>query len=488
MGVSLMLVVISDLHFVDGTAGDHNVSCDAFLIWMDDVLTLAEDKKAKTLDFLFLGDIFDLIRTAKWFDVPLADRPWGDPDINEHPTTLTNACRAKALEILEAIATETKSHLEVLRGEHSGGRHRVAERLKALTDGETTVRRLYVPGNHDRLYVVDSAIRKRVDELLGLTPGPITDSPSDHLYASEAHGVVARHGHEFDVWNFEGYGRSKQSGQYDPLDYQRVPIGDVITTELVVRLPMEVRDRLRAAGVRANIVDGVYARLQNIENVRPTTAAIPWIWYEAGAMSGSGHVPGTATPWSDTERDAVVTIVQEAAGAVGHDFMSLPFVRRWIREHDVWGFGWDEADKLQAIHRLLRAGFGIRGLSKFLEMAEFVQRLTGHEDDPQRGAAFNEPLLASADHHYVVCGHTHQFEQVALKVVNGHEKLYLNSGTWRPRFFLADNKRDFVEWKEMTYLVFFAQDEDLSGFENPPRSKGRSMLTWTGTMLKRGRP
>ena len=29
-----MLVVISDLHLVDGTAGNHNVSGKAFAIWM----------------------------------------------------------------------------------------------------------------------------------------------------------------------------------------------------------------------------------------------------------------------------------------------------------------------------------------------------------------------------------------------------------------------------------------------------------------------
>ncbi len=474
-----MLVVISDLHFVDGTAGAHNVVCDAFLGWMDDVLSIAEAKKAKSLDFLFLGDIFDLIRTEKWFEVPVEARPWGDAAINDDPTKLAEACREKALEILEAIASQVAAHLEVLTGRHPACAPRIASLEAAMG---RRVRRLYLPGNHDRLYSVDERIRARTKELLDLWDGPVPEL-SEHLYQGLDHGLIARHGHEFDVWNFEGYVRDQEAYVFDARAYQKCPIGDPITTELVVKLPRRVRELLKGR-VRPEVAEGVYAHLQNIENVRPVTAAIPWIWHEAGALGELDLAPGTDDEWQDDEREHVIDAVSEAAATVGREFMSLPFVERWVKERDKWG--WDEADELQALSGLLKLGVGMRELSGLMKTYDGFRRFAGKHTDPQREGAFGEPGLATTEYHYVVYGHTHEYEQAALRVVEGHEKIYVNSGTWRPRFFLADNREDFVEWKEMTYLVFFTPEEDLGGYEG--HYKGHSMLTWTGSMVKRRRP
>ncbi len=41
-----MLIVVSDLHFVDGTAGEHNLPVGAFRdVFLEDVKALAKDKK-----------------------------------------------------------------------------------------------------------------------------------------------------------------------------------------------------------------------------------------------------------------------------------------------------------------------------------------------------------------------------------------------------------------------------------------------------------
>ncbi|MCC7537511.1 MAG: hypothetical protein IT379_14905 [Deltaproteobacteria bacterium] len=475
-----MLVVISDLHFVDGTAGDHNVACDAFTILMEDVLPVAKDKGAKTLDFLFLGDIFDLIRTESWLedDVPLAHRPWGDPDINAHPEQLGEPCLKVARAILDDIGVKAGEQLAVLRGEHAS----VKEAFEKLGK---PVRRLYVPGNHDRLYLLDPAIRAKVDALLGLTALRPAELANEHVYRSPAHGVVARHGHEFDSWNFEGFGKGGAQYAFTPTDYLRVPIGDVITTELVVRLPREVKKRLEGVipSINPAVIAGVYARLQNIENVRPVTAAIPWIWHQAGAIGRSASAPGGAV-WQGNEKAQVIEAVKAAAAQISSEFMAIPFVERWIDQHDKWGI--DEADKLQGLTGLLKLGLGLRELSGLLKTYDAFQRIADRHADPQQRAAFDEPDLAGNDCHYAVYGHTHEFEQTALRVdETGHEKLYLNSGTWRPRFFLADDRKSFVEWKEMTYLVFFTKDEDQGGIGGP--QKGHSFHTWTGTMLKRKR-
>lgn len=62
-----MLVFISDLHFVDETAGKHNIPTSAFENFLTNVEVRADKAKAKELKIAFLGDIFDILRTEEWF-------------------------------------------------------------------------------------------------------------------------------------------------------------------------------------------------------------------------------------------------------------------------------------------------------------------------------------------------------------------------------------------------------------------------------------
>ena len=82
-----MLVAISDIHFVDGTAGEHNLPFSAFdNVFLLDVCALASEKEAKEVKVLLLGDIVDLIRSTKWFDLKPEDRPWGKRGLSDIPT------------------------------------------------------------------------------------------------------------------------------------------------------------------------------------------------------------------------------------------------------------------------------------------------------------------------------------------------------------------------------------------------------------------
>ena len=58
-----MLVVLSDLHLADGTAGKHNLSHQAFEeILLSNVATAARKNEALDLRLVLDGDIIDLIR------------------------------------------------------------------------------------------------------------------------------------------------------------------------------------------------------------------------------------------------------------------------------------------------------------------------------------------------------------------------------------------------------------------------------------------
>lgn len=461
-----MLVVISDLHLVDKTAGDHNVSGKAYKMWSEEIIALAIEQKVKKIDFLYLGDIIDLIRTEYWLNVPLAERPWGDPAVNEDPGTISDASKKHTLAILDKIEKETQEQLGVL-----SGRGWDKEQKDQLHKAGITVRRAYIPGNHDRPYCVIPEVKAKVDALLGVTgflPGQ-----SLHLLASPEYGVVARHGHEFDVWNYEGYAANHQY-QFSDTDYQKVPIGDPITTEVAAKVPGAVRKNLLAAGFSQADADRIYVHLQDIENVRPLHAAFQWVYYQADQL-------GQGTSWTPAQNERATAIVREALTQIFEEFMDLPFVKAWIKKHDAWTTWPDEADKLQLIQGALRFKVPFK-------VIEFFAKFMVEGDSEQRTGAIGEPLLQdpATNLHYAVYGHTHQYDQLALQVLNGYEKIYFNSGTWRPRLHRAANKKDFVEWKEMTYLVFYGPDEDyVQG--NKAVVKGFSFETWTGTMLKRKR-
>lgn len=211
-----MLVFISDLHFVDGSAGEHNVPAEAFEIFFEDISwaakRLAEDgREVKEIKMVFLGDIFDVLRTEKWFPFPESERPWG---------TNENKIEAHANAIFDAIVKKNKQTFNLLGCE-----------LKKRFDFILEPERIYVPGNHDRLCNMYESLREKVCRNLGIAPKGI---PFAHHFLDTDYGVFARHGHEYDKFNYEG------GTSYSHEDYMRVPIGDPITTELVAKLPWKI--------------------------------------------------------------------------------------------------------------------------------------------------------------------------------------------------------------------------------------------------------
>lgn len=502
-----MLVVISDLHFSDGSATAENLSCEAFAIWLDDVLTLARANGAQELRLLFLGDIFDLLRTEYWFypapgvelpalgappqkaDFPVESRPWGAADINNRGGAPSPACLERAEQILDAIAERCRGPLAMLSGDLRAARAScpradqvVLDRIEAgfaeLRARNVPVRRTYVPGNHDRLFLHGPRLRQKMLELLGAE-----ESPSVHAFESADYGVIARHGHEWDLWNFEAYRDKHDVHGIPQAAYQLVPVGDVITTELAARAPYLAFLELKRRGLAPTDVAAVYEHLKQVEDVRPLTAAITWMLTE-------GRNPARALP--PPVRKVVMESLELVMKQLMADFMSIPFVHGWLDMHDRFNFGLDEADKLQGVDRAIRF-LSLDAVQQVLGVVEKLKLpLESGLDECARGAA-EERLLSEAWAHkgirYCVYGHTHAYRHEPLTcAADGSEIVYLNSGTWRPRVAETRAGSSFVGFKEMTYLVFYRADEDALDRGNRPTSfKGHSYETWNGLMLKRPR-
>jgi UDP-2,3-diacylglucosamine pyrophosphatase LpxH len=435
-----MLVFISDLHFVDGTAGEHNLSPRAFEYFFEDLAAIAAKPSNNIMEIktVLLGDIFDLLRTENWFGYPADERPWG---------TNEAAIEVHALTLFDAITAhpENAQTLQIFR--------RGVPDLQNICHLATEPRLFYLPGNHDRLVNRYSRLRQKVCDCLGIPPA--WHDPQDlfpHTYEDLAYGVFARHGHEYDKYNYEG------GSAYTPMDYQRVPIGDPITTELVARLPYALAPHLNAVpGLSPADKQTIKRNFQEIENVRPLSAVIEWLLYQVQQ--------------NRTLKDTIEDTVQEVIDT----FDNLDFVKDWYDRHDKWTDWLDEADKIQAFLFLLR-NFKLYRTEKLWDLA-FKAKDYFMKDDLLE-AAPQEYLHMDSRVRYVVYGHTHDPLVSAVRTTPGVaapvEKVYLNTGTWRGRYFKCTQDNSFISWKNMTYVIFYQEGERNTPFP--------VFETWTGTL------
>jgi hypothetical protein len=97
--------------------------------------------------------------------------------------------------------------------------------------------------------------------------------------------------------------------------------------------------------------------------------------------------------------------------------------------------------------------------------------LTGESSDPDKDiyaqAAYKENIWKEDDNiRFLLYGHTHAPLQIPLDRKEDREVIYLNTGTWRNRIYKTiglDKSPDFIELKQMTYLIFYGKDEDKDG-------------------------
>jgi UDP-2,3-diacylglucosamine pyrophosphatase LpxH len=435
-----MLVFISDLHFVDGTAGEHNLSSRAFEYFFDDLAAIANkpSNKIKEIKLVFLGDTFDLLRTEKWFDYPVDERPWGTKEqaIEDHAQTLFNAILNHA---------ENSQSFQIIRQGVSN--------LRGKCGLESAPTVIYVPGNHDRLCNRYVSLRKKVCDTLGISASAHNPAdPFSHNFQDLAYGVFARHGHEYDKFSYEG------GNSYTLQDYQKVPIGDPITTELVARLPYEMARRIAPIQwLTPEQKKDIIRNFQEIEDVRPLTATVEWLLYKVRPVR------------------KIREIVDDAVQAVVDYFDKLDFVKNWYKRHDKWTEWLEEVAKIRALLFLLRK-FGVYRTGQLWKLALKAGEYFSKDDLLEAAPREYEHLDSRIC--YVVYGHTHDPLVVALRSfpVDPYplEQVYLNTGTWRGRYFQATQDNSFIGWKNMTYVIFYKKGERETRFP--------VFETWTGSL------
>ena len=461
-----MLAIVSDLHFCDGTATEKNVDPKAFALALGDIYAEAAGLAAQQqghahLDVVMLGDVFDLLRTEAWFAVPPSERPWGSAAaLGNAPAAAATIGHARR--IMSRITEENAAALALLRGE-----------TLAPPPG-VSVRRILLPGNHDRLALHDdglyAAMRAavRADDERTLAAEGIFP----HRLEMPQYGLLARHGHEWDAWNFESYRQdaAHPTADYEDAAYLPAPIGDPITTELAARLPFEMKLRLDAIGsLGAEDKDHIYRRLQRVEDVRPLFASIPWVYREAARLQS---VNGGATG------SAVEAALEDALRTVIADFRALDFFDAWYAKHNSW-HPFNGARKLKAALAVL-SDVTINTVEHVGPAFEALFGGDGKEPCTVGAAAERLDHLGAEGMRFVVYGHTHDAVQVALAAADGASSSYLNSGTFRQRVFRSEDRRGFVSSDYLTYLCFFTEAEARTWRDPRDRLVGPAYSAWTG--------
>lgn len=466
-----MIAFISDLHFSDGTAIAGNVTPEAFSLACRELHELAAEvararNRPTRLDLVLMGDIFDLLRTERWFEdragdpVPLAERPWGTPEaLVTGGVDARVAARGRAM--VDEIVEMNADALAMLRGE--------GERPPEGVE----VRRIYIPGNHDRLYLLDEGIRARILGALGAVDGPSVGEEGFHLHSIERpdHGLIARHGHEWDVWNFPAYERGREPCSLTPADYVATPIGDAVTTEMAARLPYELARRLREERCFApDLARRIHDHFKRIDDVRPLFASFHWAYHAAERLGAQ---------LERTQARALRVALDDTVRCLARSFRQLDFYQAWMeRRHTPCHL--DTAELLKVVlWGMSQINAPLRKVAELVESA-----LAGWNPiDAARRGSEREDLsrVGSEEMRFVVYGHTHHAVQIPLRAGTKTQDVYLNTGTYRPGVFRAEGGRGFVGWQRLGYVCVSSADEAVL---EPPvyggPSRGPAFVTWTG--------
>lgn len=474
-----MLVAISDIHFVDGTAGEHNLPFSAFeSVFLSDIAALAKDKDAKEVKILLLGDVIDLIRSAQWFNIGIEDRPWGSRGLEDIPTPRNGSVTEKqCLKILGKVSAaslknpEPPSSLSKNTILYKNWRtfkffRELKSHLGPYLDKEIPVKVIYVPGNHDRLCNLYPSARNELRKQLGLSVGKDTvqGNPDGEWWyrydlLDEDHGVYARHGHQFDIWNFGGGNDRTSQG------HLQAAIGDVFTTEFAVKIPW-LLDQVRPNFPQ--VTEEMVESTRDIDNVRPLSAVMEWIYYRI-KQEDHGRV-----------REAFNEVFEK----VVKELLDIKLVQQWRSPHTHI----DEAVRVASSRWLSWLPKGLVDLLDVEDLLPLFIGMTGGPEDPEKDiytqAAYNESIWKEDKKiQFILYGHTHTPLQYPLDGEEGREVFYINTGTWRNRINKTvglDKAPDFVELKQMTYSIFYRMDEDTDG----KREGTPSFDVWMGTKKK----
>jgi hypothetical protein len=445
-----MLVVISDLHFTDGSCGASLAAgaCDLLVERLEDLAVRASWRASGNyqpldrIDVLLLGDTLDLLQSTRWLQSRV--RPWSNLHTAEGAALLRT--------LLGDVLRHNETALTLLRacGSEEGIAVPPADRqgrpAARAVPQKVPVNLHYAVGEHDWLLHMPGpafdAMRQMVNRALGMSgaaESPFPHDPAEDERLGEVllrHRAVARHGDQFDAVGFSG--RRDQASLTDALLIELlVPFVDQTRRELSGELP-----------------PALSSGLAELSQVRPLLLMPVWL-------------------------DALLDRTCPAA-ALRHKIQ-----RQWDRA----------ADRLLALDALRAGSLTERQglMTDLANLLKFNRRPTGSwaAATGQWCQANGVPMgslaaqaLAERDFRnrrakHVVYGHTHVAETAALEISSAGAfslpQMYFNTGTWQRVYQptrLAPGPQDFIASESFNLVMIYHGDE----------RGGRGFETWSGSL------
>ena len=468
---AFMLVVISDLHFEEEIsytipAGDgqepvrftRNLPAKAFARFVSGLAAEAIRNKARRLDLVFAGDIFEITRTPLWWEgAQMLARPFL-PANQAGPET-----DARVLHILEAIAAPGGTVNEALAVFQRLGRGFYID-LPQMTERAfpVPVHLHFLPGNHDRHANGTPAIRRKVRQLLGM---PDSAAPFPNAIPFQVERTLVRHGHEYDYINFNQdlRGQERIPLHLNSADYMAAPVGDFVALNFAARLGPLFRSYHSDEGIRRDpLLRRVYLRILEFDDLRPQSAALNFML----------NIPNL----SFTHREIWSRALEPVAKLLLDELHDHPFLLTWLDRLDKkWQL--DTVDIVQGVLKL--QPWSILGVPLGVLQEASDKALSTAETNHQAVAlAARESVIQTGEMLYVVAGHTHRPEVALLKSDQHGERYYVDTGTWRNRVLATADYTGFGRQKALTYVTIYGPDEDQG---NPPQpGKISSVDYWYG--------
>ncbi len=482
-----MLVVLSDIHFQDiehdlkdedGTPViDHNVSANAFKTFFSVIAEQFYDNFGKMddaeLKIVLNGDIFDFLRTERWFAEDV--QPYIDHGDDGGDWSNNTGLEGIMEDIFNSIAGNNNKELNTAKClqfckdflTHEG---RINE-LKISKDASDFLQNAritfeYIPGNHDRFVNVFRSLNRKIRGLFNInnSQGNLNEEPFPWEREFSEYRVLAKHGHVYDWQNCENnfvFRRKENKGKRDDKLYLNAPLGDWITTDIMSRIAHEFRiERKLDTNTPGKTDLFVYKKLKELDDLRPMSAAMEWFFAELDKNEGTAE-------YNEIEiiKESIKKMLTSAFYGSGKKFFD-----KWNRAHDrrfwpdrsdVYGNLIKHAGRafLSMPDRLLQRIMNSLSLEE--SSRPVIKQILEHED---------ESFMLNDNLNYLVAGHSHTFSNNFLSKKNGREKIYICTGTWRKKHYHCLDKSGFNSMKSMNFVRFYSNKEiDFKGDVNTPR-------------------
>ncbi|HYX39580.1 MAG TPA: hypothetical protein VE954_41300 [Oligoflexus sp.] len=458
-----MIIVISDLHLQHTSAdvfsyqgengearecGVHrNIAPEALTLLKDEVVNYQRKFQTKVVKLVLNGDIFEILRTPVWLEQNLRPYHEGLP-----PAQL----RDVVLKILGKIEEDNQEFLTALRQMFVQKRDERGQPIQEFADMKLEI--VYIPGNHDRLVNAWPETRRKVREILGI---PVHDGVFPHELAYKHHeagaryGVLIRHGHEYDRFNYV----APVAGENPNEHYMRSPLGDVLALEVGAALAYKFRERyqdLMKKPREGEVYRKLYLALLDFDDVRPDHTTFDYLTFALNKIKDE-HGKNL----DDEVAELMRPILRDACRVI----MSNKFFTRpgtpWLSR--CLTMGWMAAVVLWFLQQA--------PASKLVWLVKTALRLKGFVETAQPATyAAQEELLKKGEVDLVIAGHTHHHDQVPIECPGSRAGYFLDTGTWRTLIFDGPGNV-FGHLKSLTYVAVH-QSHDLKS--------SRRFDTWTG--------